>query len=248
MDQRPRPRLRPLERRDPPMLGDVMLEGRLADSDAGVVFAGQLVDQPVAVVMLSEGAEADSYARARFDKAVGALHAAGRGDEIVASDRELEVAPWVALASGEPSGDRWSRPLATSNALLAAVTLQDVHPVGQQVGPSFRPHWYRRNGVGRWRLWPIPWPATLTTAGRWTFIASFALMVAIAALALWIVTRIFEDQPPPPTPTVTRNVPPPPPMTLPSPSQPSTSGPTINPPGPLPSGTLPGTDNPPPIV
>lgn len=204
----------PLERRDPPMLGAVMIRGRLTSSDAGVVYAGQLIDEPVAVVMLSEGAEADSFARARFEAAAQTLVDEGACD-VAALDRDADVSPWVALAAG----NTWTEALDACRRLLAAATLDDVVPVGDARGPDFRPHWYRRRGVGRWRVWPLPWPGALGSAGRWTFVAAFVLMIAIAALALWIAIRIFETQPPaPPPPQITRTPPPPPPMTLPKPS------------------------------
>ncbi|MDX6318850.1 MAG: hypothetical protein QOD35_2250 [Nocardioidaceae bacterium] len=215
MTQRSQVPIQPLQRGDPPMLGDVMLRGRLASSDAGVVFAGQLVDEPVAVVMLSEGAEADSFARARFEEAGAALSDTEPGG-VLASERGAEVAPWFAV----PAGDGWVGGIGRSESLLAAVTLADVAPVGQVNGPEFRPHWFRRRGAGRWRIWPLPWPASLTAAARWTLVAAFALMVAIASVALWIAVLIFHTQPPAPRPPqVNRTtLPPPAPMTLPNPS------------------------------
>jgi hypothetical protein len=220
MTQRPQVQMQPLQRGDPPMLGDVMLRGRLGSCDAGVVFAGQLVDEPVAVVMLSEGAEGDSFARARFEAAGAALaeREADGGDHagVLAFDRDAEVSPWFAIAAGEA----WADGVGVSRSLLAAATLEDVAPVGEVRGPDFRPHWYRRRGVGRWRMWPLPWPTSLTSAGRWTFVAAFALMVAIASVALWIAVLIFQAQPPAPRPPhVSRtSLPPPAPMTLPRPS------------------------------
>jgi hypothetical protein len=197
------------------MLGDVMLRGRLASSEAGVVFAGQLVDEPVAVVMLSEGAEADSFARARFEEAGAALSHADPGG-VLASERDAEVAPWFAV----PAGEGWVGGIGRSESLLAAATLADVTPVGQVSGPDFRPHWFRRRGAGRWRIWPLPWPASLTAAARWTLVAAFGLMVAIASVALWIAVLIFHTQPPAPRPPQENRttLPPPAPMTLPKPS------------------------------
>jgi hypothetical protein len=248
MTQRPPVRVQPLRHGDPPMLGDVMLRGRLGASDAGVVFAGQLVDQPVAVVMLADGAEVDSFARARFEAAGMALSEDAEADDeagnVVASDRSSEVAPWFAIAAGEA----WSDGLNLSRRLLAAATLDDVAPVGRVSGPDFRPHWYRRRGVGRWRVWPLPWPAALGGAGRWTVLAAFALMVGIASVALWIAVLIYHTQPPAPRPPqVTRTtVPPPAPMTLPKPTirpSPPSTGSGVPSPGPR------GTGGPlPPIV
>jgi hypothetical protein len=220
MTKRPQNQVQPLQRGDPPMLGDVLLRGRLGSSDAGVVFAGQLVDQPVAVVMLSEGAETDSFARARFEAAGQALVAAVDADDdtgdVLAFEGSADVAPWFAFAAG----DAWADGVGVSRSLLAAATLEDVGPVGEVSGPDFRPHWYQRRGIGRWRVWPLPWPTSLTSAGRWTFVAAFALMVAIASMALWIAVLIFNTQPPAPRPTQVSptTLPPPAPMTLPRPT------------------------------
>lgn len=208
------------------MLGDVVIRGRLVTTDAGVVFAGRLVDQLVAVVMLSGGAETDSFARARFEAAAQALFDDGNGD-VVAIDCNADIAPWVAILVR----DGWSEVLGIAQRLLAPVTLRDVAPVGAVHGPDFRPYWYARRGIGRWRVWPLPWPDVLGPAGRWTFVAAFGLVLAIAALALWIATRVFDTQPPAPQPPqVTRTVPLPPPVTLPQPSSPLPSDPT-GPPG-----------------
>jgi hypothetical protein len=222
MTQRSQVPIQPLQRGDPPMLGDVMLRGRLASSDAGVVFAGQLVDEPVAVVMLSEGAEADSFARARFQEAGAALSDAEPGG-VVASEQDAGVAPWFAV----PAGEGWVGGIGRSESLLAAVTLADIAPVGQVSGPEFRPHWFRRRGAGSWRIWPLPWPASLTAAARWTLVAAFGLMVAIASVALWIAVLIFHTQPPAPRPPELNKttLPPPAPMTLPKPSHKPSSAP-----------------------
>jgi hypothetical protein len=222
MTQRSQVQMQPLERGDPPMLGDVLLQARLGASDAGVVFAGRLVDEPVALVMLSEGAEADSFARARF-QAAGAALGDEDPDRVLASDCDPEVAPWFALAAG----DGWAQGVDLSRALLAAATLDDVDPVGEVSGPGFRPHWFQRRRVGRWRLWPLPWPVSLTAAARWTFVAAFAVMVTIASVALWIAVLVFDTQPPAPRPPhVSRTtLPPPAPMTLPKPSAKPSPGP-----------------------
>ena len=78
-------RVLPLLRGDPPRLGDIALSGRLEVTDAGIVYAGVLADEPVAVALLTAGAEPDGYARARFHDAVrdarlaGTRHHGGRG-------------------------------------------------------------------------------------------------------------------------------------------------------------------------
>ncbi len=227
------PRATPLLRRDPPALGAVTLTGRLfAAHDAGLVYAGELDGREVTVVMLSAGAAADSYARARFRDAAAALTEAD-AHAVVAREDDEEVAPWVALDAPSTVAGR-----SLSRQLLAAVTLEDRSPVGVVHGPSYRPHWWQRVGVGRWRLWPLPWPATLVSAGRWTFIASFTLACAIAALALWLTVQVFQNQPPPP----------PGPGPGPGPVPPPTFTPTPSPTGPVPTGpqgTAPGQPLPP---
>ncbi len=223
-DQRDVPLL-PLERRDPPALGGIELTGRLASTDSGVVYAGRAGGQPVAVVVLTEGAERDSYARARFQQAAGVPV----GNSVVAADADVDIAPWVAVRA-----DNWSEGLGAARALLAPVTLEHLPDVGKPAGPVFRPHWAERTRVGRWRMWPLPWPATLTAASRWTHLAAFALVLAIAAIALWIAVKIFEDQPPvPPGPG-------PGPIPFPTPTSPPTSGPG----SPSPTPTSPPTTGP----
>ena len=228
----------PLRRGDPPGLGDITLTGRLGEHDAGIVYDGSSDGERVVVVMLTAGAETDSYARARFAESVDEV-AQGAPEAVVALETDPEVAPWVALTvDGDEGGQQ------AAARLLAAVTLEDRPVVGRAQGPQFRPHWYRRDGAGRWRLWPLPWPLSLTSAGRWTFVASFLLVLAIATLALWIAVLVFRNQaPPPPGPGPGPG--PVPPPTIPSPT-PTPTPPTTPGPGPTPTGpTLSGSPAPP---
>lgn len=208
-----------LERSDPPALGGIALTGRLESTDSGVVYAGRSGDSSVVVVMLGDGAETDSYARARFQDALS--QALGDGASIVAAEDDPDIAPWAAV-----SADDWEKAYTWARGLLAPVALEHLPPVGAARGPAFRPHWARRRGVGRWRLWPLPWPSTLTIGARWTYLVSFALIVAISAVALFIAVKIFQNQPPapvrPPFPLPTTGPPSPPPTPTPSPT-----GPTI---------------------
>ena len=224
----------PLRRGDPPGLGDVTLTGRLGETDAGIVYDGSRDGERVVVVLLTEGAETDSYARARFAESLDGV--SRRAPEtVVAREIDPEVAPWAALAVDDDGGGQ-----RAAHRLLAAVTLEDRPTVGRQRGPQFRPHWYRRDGAGRWRLWPLPWPLTLSSAGRWTFAASFLLMLAIAALALWIAVLVFRNQaPPPPGPGPGPGPVPPPtsPSPTPTPTPPTTPGPGPSPSGPTVSGS-----------
>lgn len=228
-------RVLPLLRNDPPRLGGVTLSGRLEVTDAGVVYAGVLDDQPVVVALLSKGAETDGYARARFHDAVYDARVAGSDTTVVAGEDEPEIAPWVAVRA-----DSWDDGAKLAGALLAPVTLQHLAPIGPARGPGFRPHWFDRPGPGRWRVWPLPWPAALTAAGRWTYLVSFGLVLAIASIALFISVKLFEHQPPAPIS---------PPFPAPSLPPPSWQPPTITPspsPTPTPSPSTTGTI--PPIV
>lgn len=217
--------LRPLRRGDPPAIGDATVVGRLAVSDAGIVYAATLSGESVAVALLTAGAETDSFARARF---LDAVH--DDAATVLASSDEPDVAPWAAVPA-----PTWTEGSATAEALLGPVTLRGVASVGAVRGPGYRPHWADRSGPGRWRAWPLPWPSAFSMAGRWTYVASFALVVAIASIALLIAVKLFDDLPPAP-------VPPP----FPSPTSPSvTTGPssptTTSPSSPTPSSGGPRT-------
>lgn len=180
----------------------------------------------ITVVMLTAGAEADSYARARFRQAVADLDQ-DLPSAIVAREDEDDLAPWVAFTAASRVES-----VRMSERLLKAVTLEDQAPVGTVQGPEFRPHWWQRVSVGRWRLWPLPWPSSLSSASRWTFLASFAVICVLAALALWIAVLVFRHQPPPapgPGPGPGPN----PPSTSPTPSPtPPNPGPSPTPSGP----------------
>lgn len=226
------PSLLPLRPNDPPSLGDIQLTGRLQDGDArtvseaGIVYAGRSGDEPVVVVMLTAGAEQDSYGRARFHDRL-AETVDGQPELVVAAEDDPDLSPWAALRA-----DSWHDGLDRASALLAPVALTDVDGDRAAVGPSFRPHWAGRGGPGRWRVWPLPWPTTLTSASRWTFAASFAIVLALAALALFIAVRLFHNLPPAPVP---------PPFPQPSPTGPATPSPTT----PTTPNEPPGTSGPP---
>ncbi len=211
----------PLRRSDPPSLGGVVLTGRLSEDDSAVLFAGQCAGDPVVVVMLTDGANGDPYARARFAEAIATRRDADT-HSVVETDDDPEFAAWVAVRA-----DSYTAGLTSAQAVVSAVTVADRPPVGTTRGPEFRPHWFRRRGLGRWRLWPLPWPRTWNRAGLWTFLASFALVLAIALSALLIAIKVLPPPPPPtgPTPTVTNPLVSPP-TNAPSPSTgPPTTGP-----------------------
>lgn len=229
-------RVSPLRREDPPTLGEAVLAGRLEVTDAGIVYAATLRDQPVAVALLVAGAETDSFARARFLDSIDESRADAATSAILAAGDEPDVAPWAAVSA--PS---WDDGVKAAGALLAPVTLDGHDPVGTVRGPGFRPHWVDRLRPGRWRAWPLPWPSALSAAGRWTFLVSFALVLAIASIALFIAVKLFENQPPAPV------GPPFPAPSLPTPTPSPTPTPTPTSPPPPASGSprTTGTDIPP---
>jgi len=221
-------RVAPLLRGDPPTVGETVLTGRLEVTDAGIVYAGMLGDQPVAVALLSAGAETDSFARARFFDSVQQSRLDGEHSPVLAAGDEPDTSPWATV-----SADSWDDGRKAAGALLAPVTLGEPTSGGAFRGPGFRPHWVDRAGPGRWRAWPLPWPKAFSVAGRWTFVASFALVLAIASIALFISVKLFENQPPapvgppfpvPPDPTPTSRPTPTPTPSSPSPT-PSTGSP-----------------------
>lgn len=225
MSNNTRPGLSALTKDDPPRLGPVTLLGRLDATDAGVIYAGSLEGASVATVLLSQGAELDSYGRARFLQAID-QHVENGGAEILASQLDDgAVAPWVAVPAAT-----WPAALSVGETLLAPVTLKHLPGVGLEQGPAFRPHWFARSGPGRWHIWPLPWPALIQSASRWSLLLSFACVIAIAALALLIAVKVFETQPPvPPPPPPPQPTNQPAPTLDPDPNSPPSTGPTAPP-------------------
>ncbi len=168
------------------------MTGRLDETDSGVVYAGDLDGDLVVAVLLSEGARTDSFGRARFEQSVEDLRAADN-KSVLAAESDVEVAPWAVLPART-----WGAGLSAAHVLLSSVAMEDIEPLGEVNGPLFRPHWFDRTSRGHWRLWPLPWPSVLTTAGRWTYVAAFGLVVAISAVALYIAVLVFQTQPPSP--------------------------------------------------
>jgi hypothetical protein len=244
----PAPQVTSLERGDPPALGDVVLNGRLVADESAVVFAGEHDGDPVVAVMLTAGAAADSYARARFRDAVQQRRETA--DDVLMSEDDSDFAPWVAM-----SADSSTSGAKSASALIAAVTLADREPIGTERGPGYRPHWFKKRRLGRWRIWPLPWPRWLRSVGMWTFSAAFALILAIATTALIIsvlTLRTLPKPPVPPSPSTGPGLPIPP---VPSPTQPTrppttpaSPTPSTGPSGPSPSTVQPGTTGQPPIV
>lgn len=219
------PCLTALTKDDPPSLGSVSLLGRLDATDAGVIYAGSIEGASVAVALLSRGAELDSLGRARFVQAVEEHVATGEADVLRSQLEDNAAAPWAAVRASS-----WRAGLAVGQMLLAPVTLEHLPSVGQEQGPAFRPHWFAKSGPGRWRIWPLPWPAVIASASRWSSLVSFACVLAIAALALFIAVKVFETQPPvPPPPPPPQPTNQPAPTLEPDPSRPPSTGPTVPP-------------------
>jgi hypothetical protein len=227
----------------------VLLTARLDADESAVVFAGERDGEPVVAVMLSTGAAADSYARARFRDAVEERQR--RSDDVIEYENDSDFAPWVAI-----SAESYAAGTAAASSMVAAITLADRTTVGSKKGPDFRPHWFRNSRLGRWRMWPLPWPRWLRSVGMWTFSAAFALVLAIATTALVISVLLLRTLPPPPVPPSPSTGPglPIPPIPTPSRTSPpnTTPGsptPSTGPsgPSPTPSGP-PGTTGQPPIV
>jgi hypothetical protein len=230
----------PLEPDDPPRIGEFLLRERLLTDDAAVVFRGVADDRHVAVILLTAGAHDDAAARGRFRRAADEL--SSRSPELVAAtDFDPEIAPWIAvpLLAGRT-------PNAVHN-LLSAVTMRPSGgPPTQARGPDFIPHWHLRRAPGRWRLWPLPWPALGEGASRAALLWALALVMLLATIAVLLAIWLFRHEPPSRVPL---------PQNSPIPSSPSTSGsspttpsntsPTHSPRGPTPtftnSGGLPTT-------
>ena len=268
------PRLSPLWRDDPPKVGDFWLDARLSAAPSGVAYVAH-DDQSTSVmlILLSEGAAADPAARDRLGGEVDKLHIdtviarGGRGqsegrlghrsrdeaDDPVGPD-DPPLAPWVALAY-----DGSAAALAEADRILAAVELSRLPLQGTPSGPGYRLHWIDHTRPGVSRLWPLPWPGRNDRAGWLSILASWLLMMALAALAVLIAILIFQQapqtSPPPPVPPTgspppTDGSPPPsaspsPDSASPSPGESSASGsPSPSSGSPSPSGSESGSPSP----
>ncbi|WP_144276709.1 hypothetical protein [Parenemella sanctibonifatiensis] len=224
----------PLDQDDPVRVGDFWVDARLTATPAGVAYLAHEdeSEHPAMVILLSMGAAASASARDRFAGAVNELHidtviARGgdgqdegrlahkfRGEE----DNPVEPgddpeAPWVAL---EWNGSQTA--VDEADRLLHRVDLGTLRPVGTPAGPDFQLPWVTSAGPGRARVWPLPWPGRHDRAGGISVLASWLVVIFIAALALMIVLMVLQQ------PTI-----PPPSPTDPPPSD-STSSPTSPPP------------------
>ena len=201
---------------DPPKVGDFWLDARLTARASGVAYVGHDEAQtPVIVILLSQGAASDAAARDRLAGEVNQMHIdtviarggpgqdGGRLAKKFRPDRDdlggSAAAPWVALAY-----DGSAAAAAEAGRVLASVELASAPVVGRPSGPAFQLHWADRTQPGLSRLWPLPWPGRHDRAGVLSILASWLLMLVIAALAVLIAILIFQRapqvSPPPPVP------------------------------------------------
>jgi hypothetical protein len=220
----------PLLPDDPPRIGQFLLRERLVTDDAAVVFRGVASGEQAAVVLLTAGADDDPAARGRFRRAVDELMTSSP-ESVAASDFDPEVAPWIAIPLvGGRSPD-------VVHDLLNAVTMRPPGPSAPPRGPDFVPHWHPRRTPGRWRLWPLPWPAAGEAASRVALLWALALVMVLATLAVLIAIWLFRHQPPSQVP-LPQNSPQPGSSGAPSqPTSPSSTGPTHPSNSPTPSFT-----------
>lgn len=205
---------------DPPRIGDYWLDARLDARPSGVAYLAHADNgRPVMLLVLSQGAANDAAARDRLAGEVNKMHVdtvvarggqgqdegrladkfRGEADDPIGPDEEPLV-PWVALAwDGSVSA------VAEADRVLRSVDLSTTPQIGDPTGPDYRLHWVDDTRPGRWRLWPLQWPARKDRAGWMTIAVSWLLMLLFTALALLIVVLIFQNTPPespqPPVPT-----------------------------------------------
>lgn len=201
----------PLRPDDPVKVGDFWLDARLTASPAGVGYAAHDdAGSSVLLIMLSEGAALDAAARARLAGEVNAMHIdtvlarGGQGqddgrmavryrdeDDDPVAPHHAPLAPWVALAfSGTAAG------VTEADRVLAAVDLARTPSLGTPSGPDYRLHWIDNTKPGASRLWPLPWPGRHDRAGWISILASWLLMLLLAALAILLAIVVFQNQPP----------------------------------------------------
>lgn len=211
--------LAPLLSDDPPKIGDFWLDARLLATSSGVAYAAHdEANTPVMLLILSEGASNDAAARDRLAGVVNELHIdtvvarGGHGqdegrlgnkyrheDDDPVDPDDAPLAPWVALAyDGSPAA------IAEAARILDEVELARLPLQGTPAGPDYRLHWIDRAAPGVARLWPLPWPGRHDRAGWVSILASWLLMLLLAALAVLIAILIFQASPqqvpPPPVP------------------------------------------------
>jgi hypothetical protein len=215
------PLLAPLLPSDPPKVGDYWLDARLVVAASGVAYVGHdQTNTSAMVILLSEGATMDAGARERFAGTINQLHIdtvlargghgqdSGRlggrytdgGSDDPAIGEDIPATPWVALAYDATPGS-----VAEASRILAEVSLDGLPLQGSPTGPDYQLHWIDRTAPGIAKLWPLPWPGRHDRAGVLSILASWLLMLLLAALAVLIAILIFQQapevSPPPPVPT-----------------------------------------------
>ncbi|MDR1768502.1 MAG: hypothetical protein LBR32_08765 [Propionibacteriaceae bacterium] len=210
----------PLLPPDPAKVGDFWLDARISARPAGTAYAAHDDRaRSVLLIMLNEGAASDPAAADRLAGLVNQLHIdtvvarGGKGQDggrLAARFRPPHdgpaesgapsQAPWVALAyDGSPAA------VAEAERILAGVELADRPALGQPSGPDYRLPWIDRQAPGPTRIWPLPWPGRRDRSGWGSILASWLLMILIAALAILIAILLFQgtppESPPPPVPT-----------------------------------------------
>jgi len=218
----------PLEPIDPAKIGDFWPSARLVAAPSGVAYLAYEDNStaPVMVILLSQGASEDPAARDRFAGQVdlmdidtviargGLEQDQGRLGSKFRSEADdpqgvdsVTQSPWVALAF-----DQTNRAVGEASRVLAEVDLRWLPQQGTPSGPDYRLHWSDRISPGLTRVWPLPWPGRRDRGGRLSILASWLLMILLAAIAILIAILIFskapETPPPPPIPTQSQSPPP----------------------------------------
>lgn len=198
----------PLISDDPPKIGDFWLDARLTATPSGIAYLAHGDGVNVMLILLSAGAAEDAAARDRLAGVVNELdidtvvarggHGQDEGrlghkfrsedDDPVEPD-DQELAPWVAILSdGSPTV------LTEARRILQEVDMSTLPHKGTPAGPDYRLHWIDDTRPGMARLWPLPWPGRHDRAGWVSILASWLLMLLIAALAILIAILIFQNE------------------------------------------------------
>jgi len=211
----------PLEAIDPAKIGDFWPSARLVATPSGVAYLAYETGgtAPVMVILLSQGASEDPAARDRFAGQVdrmdidtviargGLEQDTGRLGSKFRSEADdpqgidsITQSPWVSLGfDGTPQAVR------EASRVLSEVDLSWLPEQGTPSGPDYRLHWSDRVAPGLTRVWPLPWPGRRDRGGRLSILASWLLMLLIAAIAILIAILIFsrapQTPPPPPIPS-----------------------------------------------
>ncbi|MCL2784856.1 MAG: hypothetical protein FWD55_05355 [Propionibacteriaceae bacterium] len=201
----------PLHPVDPAKIGDFWPSARLLATTSGVAYLAyeDNAENPVMVIMLSQGAAEDPAARDRLagqvermdidtviargglDQDLGSYGSKFRSeDDDPQGVDSVPQSPWVALAF-----DQSTRAIDEARRVLAEIDLSNYPAQGTVSGPNYKLHWSDRFAPGSTRVWPLPWPGRRDRGGRLTILASWLLMLLIAALAVLIMILLFSQAP-----------------------------------------------------